>query len=170
MAFSHPHHLFDSRMLPDGSKEIVLRRRGTRHELIGYGVAIGVLFAAAAWLRYDGRGTESDFSAAIGVLMLILLLRERLRVETWTLHGRDARRVLKRFGISRRLELRDVERVVVTKQSDSDDRDLRRICLQKDGKSTRVGPDYQNDPRAAFLARTLAETLGVPLELPSEKK
>ena len=52
----------------------------------------------------------------------------------------------------------------------SDDRELRRICLQKGSQSTRVGLDYNHDPRAEFLARTLAETLGVPLKLPSEEK
>jgi hypothetical protein len=166
MRLSTAAELFSQQTLPDGSQELRLNRRGSRRELFFYGILTALVLAGGLWLASTGRVGEGALVCGIGVLLVYLMLREIFRTERWTLRGRDAHRLVTMLGLTRRIALRDVERVVVTRQTDSDDRDLRRVCLQHAGKSTRVGADFDNDERVLRLARTLADTLGVPLALP----
>ncbi len=148
-----------------GSRLVLLPPTSQAGMAIWAVVPAGILLLGLA-LTVSGRCFFGLLITSIGAASTAVMVRLYFRKDVWDLKPGAASRNRTMLGISSRLDVGAVEKVVCKVSRDSDERAIVEVGLQHPGGWTQVGEAFEHNERAVALANGLAQALGVGLELP----
>ena len=158
------HGLFEG--LPGGGQRLVLHPIASRTAMGVWAVVPAGIAMLGLALLVSGRCFQGLLVSAVGAATTVVAVRTFFRKDQWELRAGAATRNRQMLGMTSRLEVPGVQRVVAKAFTDDDGRKNLQVGLQHAGGWVQVGDDFDHDERAEALAKSLSEALGVGLELP----